>query len=363
VVGRLVSAGGRYAGRGEFTRRAFLNGKTDLARAEAINQVVSSRSLAGARRAVRNYFGGYGERLTRWEKMLVRALGDLETAIEFGEEEHAAEQDLVGGAREGMSAVMVEAEGELEGRRRVMEADRGVEVALVGPPNAGKSTILNCLLGYERALVHGERGTTRDSVSERVTIGGVEAYVVDTAGIRGGVGEVERMGVERSWDYVRRASVVVWVTAADEDFSEEERGIVEVRGGGDGLVAVVNKTDIDRWGGEKKGRWFREKGIDSMATAAIEAANRGGLVAFVTEGVRRAAGKRDADTIILTGRQEEVVSEMIRILREGVEAASEGVEIMAHHCREALGCLEEFTGKRTTDEILERVFGELCIGK
>jgi tRNA modification GTPase len=361
VMGQLVSKGARFAGRGEFTRRAFLNGKTDLMRAEAINQIVEGRTLRGVRRAMRNYLGGYEGRVREWEKALIAAVGDFETVIEFGEEDHVGEHDLVGRSLERLRELKREAHEELAGRRDMVEADEGVEIALVGPPNAGKSTILNRLVGYERALVHASRGTTRDSVSERVRMGAIDARIVDTAGLRRGAGEVERMGVERTWEYVRSAVVVVWVTAADEGWDEEETRIIQERPAGGRIVAIVNKAD--RGGGAEKVGWLRERGIEAIETAAIEEASREGLGRFIGEAVMAASQRRDADTIIGTERQAGVVARMLEEIERALETAPRSEEVLSFHCRRALEHLEELTGKRTTDEILDRVFGEFCIGK
>ncbi|MBD3317095.1 MAG: GTP-binding protein, partial [Chitinivibrionales bacterium] len=354
VLGRLVSAGARYAGRGEFTRRAFENGKTDLVRAEAINQIVNARSIEGAGGAVQAYFGGYEDRIARWEDLLVQTIGHIETIIEFGEEEDIEECGATDSAVGGIETVIREAEEEIERRNRLLEAEKGIEIVLVGPPNAGKSTLFNRILGYERVLVHEERGTTRDSVSERIRIGGVNSYIIDTAGVRYADNEVEKMGVERTWDYVRRSGVIVWVTAANEKFIEEELRILNECAHRKNIIGVVNKVDQSE--GSKKGEWFRQEGIECLYTSALRKKTTGNLVEAIGKMVAEIAKHRDSNTIIWSERQEEVVLRMIDYLRNGRARFPNQMEIIAQQCREGLGCLEEFRGKRTTDDILDGVF-------
>ncbi|MBD3391014.1 MAG: GTP-binding protein, partial [Chitinivibrionales bacterium] len=214
ILEELMDAGAVYAVPGEFTKRAFLNGKMDLARAESVHQVVQSRTTAQHRRAVWNYFGGYRRKLEAWRAGVEEIVSLLETGIEF-EEEHEV-GDVSERARENACRLLSDVEKELEGRESMRERERGVQVAFVGPPNAGKSTLLNLVLGYERSIVFGDEGTTRDAVSEWVTWHGHDVKFIDSAGLRSTDQEVERLGVERTWAYIEKCDLVVLVTAADE---------------------------------------------------------------------------------------------------------------------------------------------------
>jgi tRNA modification GTPase len=361
ILEQLMDAGAEYAKRGEFTRRAFLNGKMDLVGAEAVQQMVSSRTAAEHRNAAINCTGGYRPLLEKWRRDVERLLVEIEYAIEFGEEESAGSVNHEERISERVSALHREVSAELE-RREIMRRYEGcVEIAFVGPPNAGKSTLMNLVLGYERSIVFSEAGTTRDAVSETMSWRGMDVRFVDCAGLRA-VGEgIERMGVERSWEFVDASDVVVLVTAADDSLKSEEREVVSRRAKKGLLVGVVNKVDLER--GEDKRQFFERNGIPFVCAAAIRRDQRSLVVDFLSailEGVR---GQLDEVSILCTKRQEAIAKKISEELF-CMEAAEENTEeIMAVHARNVLELLDEFVGRSTPEEVLNTVFEQFCVGK
>jgi len=361
ILELLMDAGAVYAKRGEFTRRAFLNGKIDLVGAEAVHQMVSSRTAAQHRNAVISHTGGYRPLLEKWRQDVEQLLVEIEYAIEFGEEEDARAAGHDERISERISALHREVSAELEKRELMRRYEGSVEIAFVGPPNAGKSTLMNLVLGYERSIVFPEAGTTRDAVSETMSWRGMDVRFVDCAGLRA-VGEgIERMGVERSWEFVEASDVVVLVTAADDKLRSEEREVVGKRAKRGLLVGVVNKVDLER--GEEKREFFERNGVPFVCTAAIQRDQRRPVVDFLSATLEGARAHLEEGSILCTKRQEIIAKKISEELFCMETAEKNSEEIMAVHARNVLELLDEFVGKCTPEETLNTVFEQFCIGK
>jgi tRNA modification GTPase len=361
ILERLLSGGAVYASKGEFTRRAFLNGKVDLAGAEAVNQVVRSRRDARYRNALESYFGGYRAALERWRAAITAILVDIESAIEFGDEDVAWERASHGSVGERISSLRREVVEEVERRREIELTGEGAQVAFVGPPNVGKSTILNLVLGYERAIVFPEEGTTRDAVSEIVSWRGMDVKFVDSAGLRAAATGVEQMGVDRSWAFVETSELVVLVTAANEALGKVEEEIVSRRGGKGGLVGIVNKSDLAA--GKEKMNFFAENAVECIQMSAIDVSQRQKVVDFLFRALEKMRGDIEQRSIVCTRRQERIARQMADFLEEMEDAGRGGGEVVAYYGRKVLELLDEFVGKTTSEDILNAVFDEFCVGK
>jgi tRNA modification GTPase len=227
ILDRLFRQGARPAGRGEFSRRAFLNGKMDLLKAESITGLIDSQTEKHFKSAQLAYQGKQLELLEGLKRRIINILSDVESRIEFGEEDDVAES--AGGAVSAnvrdLGRIVEELEEELRRGERVRSLDDGLIVALAGPPNAGKSSLFNEILGYDRSIVHDRPGTTRDIVSERILFDGIGVAVklFDSAGIRETDDAIEQAGIERAMEAVKDAHFVIWVTAADEVLNDNER--------------------------------------------------------------------------------------------------------------------------------------------
>lgn len=359
VLEALLAAGARYARRGEFSKRAFLNGKASLLQMEAVHALIESGSDAQHGSAVRAVLGEYDSVLKEVRELLEKALVEIEAAIEFPEEDDVKE----GEGEQGLALcreVRVFMEDELAKRERIRRVDQGIVVAIVGEPNVGKSTLFNSMLRAERSLVHGESGTTRDFVSEPMEIAGCKVRLVDTAGIRETEETVERMGAERSWQQAQNAHVVVWVTSAGKEMSETERLILR-RCGATEVVGVVSKTDLADPAG--KLRKCEEAGVRAVGACLVEPESTRGAVGLIEERVGRIAEACGGETLIQNRRQEVEIEGAVEELKAAEEEAGLGDEVVAYRIRCALGRLEEFVGESMPEDILERIFREFCIGK
>lgn len=340
----LYAAGARPAEPGEFTLRAFLNGRLDLTQAEAVGDLIAASSRQAARQAVRQLEGGIGAAAREVSDLVERLLIGTELELDFVEED--VELMVVGEkiriADEAVAAVKRMLLG-YQASRRMRE---GVRVVISGAPNVGKSSLFNALLGESRAIVSRQAGTTRDVVSARTVIGGIEFELFDTAGIRKGEGEIEDEGIRRAVEASRRADLIVGVDSPETPGDAGEQVV------GDIAIRVRNKADL---GGEAVSDRLM---VSSLTGEGVEEL-RSVLLQVVTGGEAAGAGT------ISRERHYVAVTRALEALRRGraglaVVAMS---EMIAEEWREALAALDELTGRRRLEGLLDAIFAEFCIGK
>jgi len=344
------------AGPGEFTRRAFLSGRLDLSQAEAVADLIRGSADTALRGARARLDGAVAAAVEPIREGLLDALSELEVELDFAEEEG----DLVD-----RKAVRAHLETVAELLARAAEDPLhaelpydGVNAAILGPPNVGKSSILNRLAGSERAIVDAAPGTTRDVIREDLSIAGMHVRLVDTAGIRAGTSGVERTGIERTRAAAAQADVAILVGDARTGLSSEVRAEVEALIPAARLIPVLNKADLlngtppaPPLDGALLVSARTGAGVPELASAVrdraagVDYTERGAAVA----GARHRRALRDALAEVETAG---------RLLAAGTEA-----ELVAVHLRAATLCLDEILGVVTTDDILNRIFSRFCIGK
>lgn len=366
VVDAALGVGCRAAEPGEFTRRAYLNGKMDLVQAEAVLDLVDGRSRALRRAALGQLERGLSQRVGALREELVHLEALLAHHIDFPEEDEApVPAHVVATRAEGVCGALAALlrtapEGEL--------LREGAVTVLAGRPNTGKSSLFNALLGEDRAIVTEVPGTTRDAIEAVVSLDGYPFRLVDTAGIRTTDEPVERIGVEVARRYVERADVVLLCVDARVGVGREERTFVSELGGVP-LVVVGTKADLLENGGrfapegavKGPGQHDRSLGVSSRTGDGI-AELKSLLAGLVYGGLVSAA----PDLPVLTRRRHREalraahgeVADFARALREGVPA-----EVAASHLRPAETALEELLGVISVDDVLDRVFRDFCIGK
>lgn len=399
ILELLVNAGARIAAPGEFTRRAFVNGKMDLAQAEAVADVIASQSAASHKVAMNQLKGGFSSELKVLRDKLLKMTSLLELELDFSEEdvEFASRSELGALVNEALSHI-----GRLtDSFSRGNAIKNGVPVAIVGATNTGKSTLMNAILGEDRAIVSDIAGTTRDTIEEMLNLGGVMFRFIDTAGIRETDEIVEKIGIERTFKKMDEASIVLGMT----DLSRGENSVladaeyifdkVNACGAGRECLLLVNKCDVDEsesvMAGEghagagfagscsgdsyagKAGKLarieaaLREKGI-SIKVIPISAKTGYGLT-VLTEALaeigRRITGDTD-ETLVTNIRHYEALVRAATALgrvRDGLQVATLPPDLIAQDLREALYHLGEIVGEISTEEVLGNIFRNFCIGK
>lgn len=356
ILEALVSTGMRYAGRGEFTRRAFENNKTSLIQAESINQIIVSRTKAEQEIALENYFGNYWKKIKLWQKMVENIIIRTEYEIEFNQEDERVVGDYKSEYRELLSDLHNKVKYELEKWKKNEVIAQGLRIAIVGPPNAGKSSFLNLLVGYSRAIVDSKEGTTRDYVSENVTIDDYEITFIDTAGVKSQGERIEKIGIKKTWEIVENSSMLIWITAANEKFKAEEEKILRTR---KKIIGVISKYDLNE--GKEKEEIMKKNNISSRKAILIDKREREKLKSFIRQKIQEYFGEIKEYSIISNLRQKVLVERIYQAIKEMEERSEE--ELIAYYGKKILNLLEEFTGKITSEDILNKVFQSFCIGK
>lgn len=354
LLRRVCALGARLARPGEFTERAFLNGKLDLAQAEAVADLVAARSLAAARAALQSMEGAFSRRVLDLLQQLIDLRVHVEAAIDFPEEEidflaDPAIARKLQALREGHAALLQEAE-------RGVRLSDGLRVVIVGRPNAGKSSLLNALAGRDRAIVTSIAGTTRDVLRETVWLDGIALELADTAGLRDTEDEVEREGVRRAHGELAMADVALLVTERAhraEDLSLLDRLPPEVT-----RLVVVNKIDRD-------GR-LPATDVSDAAGALWLSARTGDGVDALREVLKQLAGQSGGEGAFSARRRH---VEALRHVGDRLVQAAHALsalhagELAAEELRQAQHALGEITGTYTSDDLLGAIFGSFCIGK
>jgi tRNA modification GTPase len=342
--------GGRLAGPGEFTRRAFLNGRIDLSQAEAVIGIIEAEDDRDLRLAQRKLEGGLSRRIRAIRTRLVDLVAEVEAGIDFAEQgiEITPDGALIRILRVEIEAALGPEEPASEGIRESV-----VEVCLAGLTNVGKSSLFNRLVGEEAARVTGEAGTTRDYLRATIEAGGVRFRLADPAGIRGTEDPIEREAVRRARDLLETTDVAVVVIDGSREGSAAEEEILEMVRDRPHLV-VINKSDLPR-----VARPLPDGAIETSAVT-------GDGMAALREGLRRQARgeARPGAEYLLAARERGLLSRCRDSLSAAEERMGEGsADCAASDLRDAADALGEVSGEVTSEEILDRIFSRFCIGK
>lgn len=359
ILRLLLQHGARLAQPGEFTMRAYFNRKMDLAQAEAVHDVIQARSQAAHRMAMEQMRGNMSAALNSLRARLVHFLSLVELELDFSEEdvEFANRAEL-----QTLLAEIVAETSRMAGSFRAGNAIRnGIPVAIVGKPNVGKSTLLNALLGDERAIVSDIAGTTRDTIEDTLVLGGVEYRFIDTAGIRHTSDVVENLGISRTFDNIRKSSLVLYVTEPSEPLESLEASIAEiVLEPHQHLIVVCNKADL------KSTAPFPDQ-VSGFAVLAV-AAKTGTNMAGLTDAICRLAGPADnmQDGVLVSNiRHYEALENARMAFGNAQQTMAAGLpgDLFAHDMRIGLHYLNGILGEVTADELLGSIFSRFCIGK
>jgi tRNA modification GTPase len=346
VAGALAALGARPAEPGEFTRRAFLNGRLDLTAAEGIADLIAAETEAQRRQALRQADGALARLHDEWAGRLARLLAHQEAAIEFAED--GLPTDLDARARAGAVALRGEIAAHLADGRKGERLREGLLVAILGAPNAGKSSLLNALAGREAAIVSARAGTTRDVVEVRLVLAGVPVTLADTAGLREAADEIEQEGIRRARRRAEEADLVLAVFAADVP-----PDAVTLDWVARGAVPVANKVDLAP-------APAAIGGTAPLPVSALTGAGLDALRARLAEEAGRLAGGGDA-ALLTRPRHRAALSETVAWLEEAESAPLP--ELVSEALRAALRALGRLTGRVGVEDLLDIVFRDFCIGK
>ncbi len=349
LLQRCLELGARLAEPGEFSRRAFLNGKLDLAQAEAVADLIDAASSEAARSAVRSLAGAFSARIAELVEALTRLRMLVEATLDFPEEEiDLLKQADVFGRLDALDARLAAVRSQAKQGALLRE---GLTVVLIGQPNVGKSSLLNQLAGFEAAIVTEIAGTTRDTVREAIQIQGVPLHIIDTAGLRETEDEVERFGIARTWAAVGKADVALLLVDAARGLSEREAAILarlpELT-----RLTIHNKIDVTGEAPRAAGNevWLSAKtgaGMDLLRDKLLESAGW------------QAAGE---GTFMARARHLDALARSAAHLAAARETASQ-LELFAEELRLAQAALSEITGEFSADDLLGEIFSSFCIGK
>ena len=369
VVNLLIRNGCRAATTGEFTRRAFVSGRFDLTEAEAIADLIASTSRASHRVAISQMRGQFSRRLTALHDSLLDLASLLELELDFSEEDvEFASRDKL---RKIADEILAEVSRLAASYSTGSVLKEGVPVAIVGSTNVGKSTLLNLLLGDDKAIVSDIHGTTRDIIEDTAEIDGVLYRFIDTAGLRDTADEVESIGIQRAKDRMERARIVVWVVDPTESY-DTSASLLPVIGETDNgerrVICAVNKTDLVN---DDELLRFCQRLLADMKgdIAVIEiSAKTGEGIDELKRAIADASGvaSLDAEAVVVTNaRHYEALVNAKNSIERVVEGLSAGLsaDFIAQDVRETLYHLGEITGRITTDTILSSIFSRFCIGK
>ena len=359
----LFAAGARQAKAGEFTRRAFLNGRLDLTQAEAVIDLIDAETAAAARNAAAQLDGGLRRVLEPIQEALLDVTSRFYAVVDYPDEDiEDIRPEQVARALDDSAAAL---DRLLATCRRGKVLKSGVRTAIVGRPNAGKSSLLNALAGFDRAIVTDIPGTTRDTVEESVLCGGVLLRLTDTAGIRDTEDAVERLGVERSRKAVEAADLVLAVVDGSVPMTEEDREVLRLATRAPRWIAVFSKCDL--W--DTKARSVGVIGQENAPAASVS------LSAVTGEGLDRleaavaelfpAGEAPDSGSLLTDQRQEEAAARARDAIRRAREALDAGLtpDAILTDAEEALDALGELTGRTAKEEIVSRIFSRFCVGK
>jgi tRNA modification GTPase len=354
LLARCLELGARLAEPGEFTRRAFLNGKLDLAQAESVADLIEASTAAAARSAVRSLTGSFSREVQGLCERLIDLRMLVEATLDFPDED--VDFLIEAKAFERIEVVAAELRAILDRARQGSLLRNGLHVVLVGQPNVGKSSLLNRLAGEERAIVTDIAGTTRDALRETIQIEGIPLHIIDTAGLRDTTDEVERIGIARTWQEIERADVVVRLVDVRAGLTDADAAIDARLPAGVERITVFNKVDLL---GRQPERTEDAAGISLYLSAKADQ----GIGLLRDELLRVAGWHRHGEDVILA-RERHLIA--LREALARVEAALDArhaLELMAEELRLAQEAVNEITGEFTPDDLLGVIFSRFCIGK
>jgi len=355
ILDSLLHFGATLAKPGEFTKRAFFNGKIDLTEAEAIAKMIETKSVDGAKVLARQLKGELKEFIDKTRQKLISLLSYSEVMIDYAEED--IPDDLMQSLQNSLLEVEVELKNIVKSSEQRKGLIEGFWLSIIGKPNVGKSSILNKMLNYDRAIVSNIAGTTRDTIEEQIKIGSHLVRVADTAGIREATDTIEKLGVERSIKWLKEADIIVAVFDASKELDSEDKKILELlkEVKDSYIIVVLNKVD--------KGIKIEQEPFKEYSVIKLSAKESVKALVSKIEDILNGISKSD-ELMLISSRQIESVKKALSEIQSAKEPLNRvELEFFSYHINLAIEALNEITKPYSYEELLDKMFSEFCLGK
>ena len=356
ILDTITSYGVRLAEPGEFSKRAFLNGKIDLTEAEAISKLIEAKSVDAAKILAKQMKGELKTFVDESREALLRSLAYSEVMIDYAEED--IPDDIMQSITAQLDGLSTKIEQIVDASYRRRGLIEGFKVAIIGKPNVGKSSLLNALLSYDRAIVSDIAGTTRDTIEEQVRIGSHIIRLVDTAGIRESEDTIEKIGIERSMTSVEDADVIIALFDASRVFDEEDAKILSILEALDEdkqTIVALNKSDLEKQ--------FETKRLEQYAPIEVSAKRAFEKLTSRLESLLDSIGEGE-ELMLISARQIEAVNNAkASIFAAKMPLINGELEFFSYHLQEAVKSISSISKPFDSEEILDKMFGEFCLGK
>jgi len=355
ILETTLAYGAVLAQPGEFSKRAFLNGKMDLTKAEAVSKLIEAKSVEAAKILAKQLKGDLKVFIDEGREAMLKVAAYAEVMIDYAEEE--IPEDILSGMIQQLDTLIENMERIVTSSHRRKGLIDGFRVAIIGKPNVGKSSLLNALLSYERAIVSDIAGTTRDTIEEQVRIGGYLIRLIDTAGIREAKDQVEQIGVERSLSSIDEADVIIALFDSSRAYDEEDQKIIEILEKLEDkmLLVALNKSDLPRV--------FDRSCLASFDPIEISAVEDFSKLTQALEERFNGIGAQE-ELMLISTRQIEAVEKTKEAILEAKEPLLRGeLEFFSYHIQDAITALSSISKPYDSEEILDKMFGEFCLGK
>jgi len=356
ILRATLDAGARLAEPGEFSKRAFMNGRIDLTEAEAIAQLIEAKSEDAAKILAKQMKGSLRRYVEDVRDQLLHALAYSEVTIDYAEED--LPEDLIEQIQEQLSEISKNLKKTLQASESRQGLMQGFKVSLIGKPNVGKSSLLNALLNYNRAIVSDIAGTTRDTIEEQVKIGSHMIRIIDTAGIREAGDEIERIGIERSIEAVEESDIVIAIFDGSRDLDDEDSKIIALMNQHKeerAFICAVNKQDLEQR--------FDRSAIETFSPVGISAKEGASELIDMLKKIMDRQNVSD-EVMLISSRQIDAVRNALNEIEEAINPlGDQDLEIFSFHMNRAIHAMASITRPFDNEEMLDKMFGSFCLGK
>ncbi len=359
VLEEIIKAGARIAEPGEFTKRAFLNGRIDLSQAEAVMDIIRAKTDLSMKSAVMQSNGALSKEIGKLREYMLNTLALIEYSVDFTEDDEEPDETIPIRVQEQLTIAIKDINKLLEGANEGRIIRDGLKLAIIGKPNVGKSSLLNCLLKEKRAIVTDIPGTTRDIIEEFISLDGIPVKITDTAGIRETEDEVEKIGVERSREKIDEADLIVLMLDSSRPLEIEDREIID-KVKDKKYVVLMNKNDL-----EKK---ISDEDIKDLKNVIYISAKTGFGIDELKEKVKELFfnGEVDSESMIISNnRHKQALYRALENCQEALDRvkSNEYLDLISIYVTSALKALGEITGSELEEDLINKIFSEFCVGK